>query len=79
MDTDLILDPPATGTWNMGVDEALGERVALTGRPAVRFYQWTPATLSLGYFQFYAVRGEHPRQRELARRAACQRRRCHRA
>ena len=43
----------------MGVDEALGERVALTGRPAVRFYQWTPATLSLGYFQFYAARGEH--------------------
>ena len=60
MDTDLILDPPATGTWNMGVDEALGERVALTGRPAMRFYQWTPATLSLGYFQCYAARGQHP-------------------
>ena len=60
MDTDLIVDPPASGAWNMGFDEALRERVAQTGRAAVRFYQWAPATLSLGYFQCYASRGEHP-------------------
>lgn len=65
MDTDLIFDLPASGPWNMGFDEALGERAAQTGRPAVRFYQWDPATLSLGYFQPYASRGEHPGSADL--------------
>ncbi len=35
----------------MAADEALLESVASTDRPALRFYTWEPATLSLGYFQ----------------------------
>ncbi len=48
----LLVDAPATGAWNMAVDEILLEGVAggTTG-PTLRFYQWTPACLSLGYFQ----------------------------
>lgn len=46
----LIVDPPATGAWNMAVDEVLLE-AALQGTCSVRCYQWSAATLSLGYFQ----------------------------
>lgn len=47
----LLVDPPATGAWNMGVDEMLMERAAEAGTAVLRFYEWSPATLSLGYFQ----------------------------
>lgn len=53
-------DPPAAGDWNMAVDEALLEDVAAGGEPALRFYGWSPATLSLGYFQRYEDRQLHP-------------------
>jgi lipoate-protein ligase A len=48
----LLNDPPAGGAWNMAVDEVLLDGVA-TGAvpPTLRFYRWTPACLSLGYFQ----------------------------
>lgn len=46
----LIVDPPASGAWNMAVDEVLLE-AALLGTCSVRCYQWSEATLSLGYFQ----------------------------
>src|SRR5688500_7762020 len=47
-------DPPARGSWNMALDEALLHRAA-EGAPAVlRFYEWQEPTLSLGYFQRYA-------------------------
>lgn len=52
----VILDPPASGAWNMAVDEALLEGVAGgTSLPTLRFYGWNPACLSLGYFQSFDV------------------------
>jgi lipoate-protein ligase A len=48
----LLTDPPARGTWNMAVDEAILEAC---GRgevpPTLRLYAWEPACLSLGYAQ----------------------------
>ncbi|MCB9915832.1 MAG: lipoate--protein ligase family protein [Planctomycetes bacterium] len=41
--------PPA---FNMGLDEALLER--RDAPPTLRFYSWSPDTLSLGYFQRWA-------------------------
>lgn len=52
-------DPLAAGDWNMAVDEALLEDVATGGEPALRFYGWSPATLSLGYFQPHEDRQLH--------------------
>jgi lipoate-protein ligase A len=46
----------ADGPTQMAADEALLEQVIETGRPALRFYNWEPATLSLGYFQSFAER-----------------------
>jgi lipoate-protein ligase A len=48
----LILDPPASGPWNMAVDEAILETVDReAGAPTLRLYGWQPACLSLGYAQ----------------------------
>lgn len=55
----VIIDPPASGVWNMAVDEALlnsSEHPGFT----LRFYEWREPTLSLGYFQAYAEREQHP-------------------
>ena len=46
----------ADGPTQMAADEVLLECAATTGRPALRFYTWEPATLSLGYFQLFADR-----------------------
>jgi lipoyl(octanoyl) transferase len=54
----LIVDPPAPGSWNMSVDEALLE-AAVAGDATLRFYQWIEPTLSLGYFQRYGDRAAH--------------------
>ncbi len=52
----LLVDPPAEGIWNMAVDEAILDAVAAgVAPPTLRFFQWRPACLSLGYFQPYAV------------------------
>jgi lipoate-protein ligase A len=59
-DARLLVDGPAAGAWNMGVDEALLESAAEGGGPTLRFYQWEEATLSLGYFQSRADRATHP-------------------
>lgn len=48
---ELIVDASAAGSWNMGVDEMLMESAAEQGIATLRFYEWSPATLSLGYFQ----------------------------
>lgn len=68
---ELYLDSPARGSWNMSVDQALLEHCEATGRPIVRLYQWSPATLSLGYFQKYDERVLHPASTslDLVRRA----------
>lgn len=48
----LIFDSPASGAWNMSLDEALLHGVANDTSPeTLRFYQWCEPTLSLGYFQ----------------------------
>src|SRR5712691_743536 len=52
----LLLDPPAAGAWNMAVDEVLLDGVAAgTSPPTLRFYEWKPPCLSLGYFQPFDV------------------------
>jgi lipoate-protein ligase A len=55
----LIIDPALHGAWNMAVDQALLATVNATGQPVLRFYRWSPATLSLGYFQSAAERAGH--------------------
>lgn len=60
----LLIDDPSRGAWNMAVDEVLLDGVA-TGAapPTLRFYQWRPVCLSLGYFQpFDAVNLDGCRQ-----------------
>jgi lipoate-protein ligase A len=47
----------ADGAHNMAADEAL-LRSAADGRASLRFYCWSAATLSLGYFQPEVVRRE---------------------
>ena len=48
------------GAWNMAVDEMLLERAQDRAIACLRFYGWSEPTLSLGYFQAYADRKEHP-------------------
>ncbi|MDB4778218.1 hypothetical protein OAG68_02055 [bacterium] len=55
----LIIDPPASGSWNMAVDQALLETAESKGQTTFRIYFWKPATLSLGYFQQYENRQQH--------------------
>ena len=68
----LILDPAASGAWNMAVDQALLETADLSGLATLRFYRWDQPTLSLGYFQRCADRDQHPPSFgcELVRRAS---------
>jgi lipoyl(octanoyl) transferase len=56
----LLVDPPQSGAWNMAVDEALLSEAASEGIASLRFYEWSEPTLSLGYFQKYADRVQHP-------------------
>src|SRR2546423_4038199 len=52
----LLLDPPAEGAWNRAVDEVLLDGGPAGGPPpTLCFYPWTPACLSLGYFQPFSV------------------------
>jgi lipoate-protein ligase A len=65
----VIDDAPAAGAWNMSVDEALAHSVATRGAAdqgvaTLRFYRWSPATLSLGYFQSLEGREGHTASRE---------------
>ena len=59
----LLIDPPGDGAWNMAVDETLLEWAARENACCWRFYQWREPTLSLGYFQEYGQRGDHPASR----------------
>src|SRR5437763_6604272 len=52
----IVFDPAANGAWNMAVDEVLLDGVAAgSAPPTLRFYAWSPACLSLGYFQPFSV------------------------
>lgn len=68
----ILVDPPAAGAWNMAVDEVLLARAAEQGEAVLRLYRWTPATLSLGYFQRAAERETHAASRDctLVRRSS---------
>lgn len=53
----LLITPPADGATNMAIDEAILLALAENpagGRPTLRFYQWDPPCLSLGYTQRWA-------------------------
>src|SRR3989454_558532 len=55
-DWRLLVDAPAGGALNMAVDEVLLDAVAAgTAPPTLRFYEWKPPCLSLGYFQPFDV------------------------
>lgn len=44
----LLVSPPADGTTNMAIDEALLLRAGRTGETLLRVYAWTRPTVSLG-------------------------------
>ena len=51
----VLQDPPLDGPTNMARDETLLTRVGDGDSvPTLRLYQWTPPTISLGYFQHFA-------------------------
>lgn len=51
----LLIDPPLCGPVNMARDEALLAACSSENpQPVLRFYAWSPPTISLGYFQDYA-------------------------
>ena len=48
----LVINEPFTGAMNMAVDEAIMTAVNRgMAPPTIRFYQWNPPAISLGYFQ----------------------------
>lgn len=54
-DLRVLFDAAADGVTNMASDAALLDAVGLrTSPPTLRIYQWSPPTISLGYFQAYA-------------------------
>jgi lipoate-protein ligase A len=55
----LIVDSPASGPWNMAIDEVLLESAADFNIATLRLYSWAEPTLSLGYFQAAADRQSH--------------------
>ncbi|MEZ6096374.1 MAG: biotin/lipoate A/B protein ligase family protein [Pirellulaceae bacterium] len=61
----LLIDHAARGSWNMAMDQAILEWVDYHPQIVLRFYQWNPATLSLGYFQRHADRSLHSSSAEL--------------
>lgn len=51
----LLTTPPASGAWNMAVDEAILEHIHRgETKPTLRLYAWEPACLSLGHAQPFA-------------------------
>jgi lipoate-protein ligase A len=55
----LLVDEPASGGWNMAVDETLLNSLQAEDALIWRFYAWQPGTLSLGYFQNATERTRH--------------------
>lgn len=47
----VLTTPAAPGLWNMAVDAELLERADRDGLCTLRWYAWSPPTLSLGHFQ----------------------------
>lgn len=67
-----MIDSPATGSWNMAMDQALLESTDLRKAITLRFYRWSEPTLSLGYFQRVDERESHLASRDcsLVRRSS---------
>lgn len=60
----LLITEPLDGAMNMAVDEAIAVAVGRgASPPTIRFYRWSPPTVSLGYFQ------DREREVDLARLA----------
>ncbi len=59
----LLRSPPAEGSWNMALDEALLD-VARSGSVTLRFYAWSPRCLSFGRNQVARGRYDTDRIRE---------------
>ena len=55
----LIDDHPASGSWNMSVDQALLTAADDVGQITLRWYRCQEPTLSLGYFQKADDRDQH--------------------
>ncbi len=50
----LLYTPPATGAWNMAVDESILEHIHRgESQPTLRLYSWNPPCLSLGHAQSF--------------------------
>jgi lipoate-protein ligase A len=48
--------PGIRGSLNMGIDEAIVQRLAdASSPPTIRFYRWKPACITIGYFQDMAA------------------------
>ena len=56
----LIVTAAQAGSWNMAVDQALLESVQSDRLPYLRLYEWIEPTISLGYFQQFVDRQQHP-------------------
>ncbi|MEP6494017.1 MAG: lipoate--protein ligase family protein [bacterium] len=61
----LVVTPPALGTENMALDEALMERARETGEWVMRVYSWRTPTVSLGRNQSARGRYDLGRIRDL--------------
>jgi len=59
---------PCDAAFNMALDEALLEHGQHLGLPVLRFYGWTQAAASFGYFQHYAEIERTTQLRPLVRR-----------
>ncbi|QDV54255.1 lipoate--protein ligase family protein [Rosistilla oblonga] len=68
MDARLIrhIDDPFDGAMNMAIDQALAESVDQGAAACLRLYRWKSPTLSLGYFQQYDDRQQHPWSADLS-------------
>ncbi len=62
----LLVTEPLDGAWNMALDEALLlSRLEGAGPPTLRFFAWSPSTVSLGYGQRLAGGIDHDAIRRL--------------
>jgi len=52
---------PRRGSYNMALDEVLLESALRHGQTSLRWYRWSEATVSLGYFQDSAATQSDPR------------------
>ncbi len=64
----LLQSDPGNHAHNMALDEALLEFASQLGKPVLRFYSWTDAAASFGYFQNFSEVEKMTSLRPLVRR-----------